>query len=179
MSLAEAVEKLLALVLNNEEDAYITNAISRSKHTYFTGTSSASDEYNYILKHLTNYAARIIMWELTNIEGTSEDELRHFSSTEKACKCEHHWSYELPCRHIFKCRKSQGKFTQPKFDEHLYISIACSFYFYLLTKSFLSNAKKESYLKNRRKNRLCINLSWKYYKRSPEYVNVVFKKCFF
>lgn len=102
--LSEALQKLLELVRNKEDDVLFIHTMEHLKETYMI--NNRDPEVSQILKDLTLYAAKLQIWELTTIP--SAEELAYYKSTDHKCNCEHNWSYELPCRHIYEQRRRSG-----------------------------------------------------------------------
>ena len=74
------------------------------KQTYIMNNDDP--EVSQVLKDLTLYAAKLQIWELTTVP--SDEEIDYYKSTDDKCNCEHNWSYELPCRHIYEQRRLSG-----------------------------------------------------------------------
>lgn len=108
MTPPEALGKLLELVENKEEDSVFASTIENLKETYFVNASNNCLKANQVLKDLTRNAAKLQIWELTIIPP--KEEIAYFQSTPQRCDCKHHWSYELPCRHMYQCRRELGKY---------------------------------------------------------------------
>lgn len=99
------MEGLLDLLVNKEEDVFYREVGEVMKVAYMT-TGLDDPVINAILNDLTKYAAKLLIYELEKIP--SDEEMMKYESTSDDCSCVFRWSYELPCRHIFHCRRMDG-----------------------------------------------------------------------
>ncbi|XP_034253683.1 uncharacterized protein LOC117652699 [Thrips palmi] len=105
--LYEAVDGIIQIHLNKEEDVVFRKTSAAMKQAYMTKCKDPIA--NTIVQDLTRNAAKIVIWELD--AEPAESEIAKFCSTETNCQCIHACSYkdQLPCRHMFACRRKSGK----------------------------------------------------------------------
>ncbi|KAK3913122.1 DNA topoisomerase 3-alpha [Frankliniella fusca] len=103
-TLAEAVQGLLNLVRNKEEDVFFKDVQANLKKTYLS--NSQDQNIQCMLSHLTLYAAKLEIWEYE--AEVSQKEMEYYKSTETVCECKHKKSFNLPCRHMFEERRRKG-----------------------------------------------------------------------
>ncbi|XP_052123901.1 uncharacterized protein LOC113205304 isoform X1 [Frankliniella occidentalis] len=102
--LYEALDNLLELVQNKEDDVIFRNTIDQVKEAYFM--HSTDPIVQSLVKDLTRFAAKLILEELNRT--VSAEEVKRFCATEKECLCPHWACYLLPCRHMFSVRRQKG-----------------------------------------------------------------------
>ncbi|KAK3918466.1 Protein FAR1-RELATED SEQUENCE 5, partial [Frankliniella fusca] len=106
--LPDAVEGILHLAQNKEDDVFFRDMSESLKKTY--KTTSLNDPLTMeILEDLTKFASRLLLWEIETLP--SEEELLHYDSSSDSCGCRFRTSYGLPCRHIFQHRRLSGTNT--------------------------------------------------------------------
>lgn len=102
--LYEAIEELLHLVDNKEEDVVFAVSTEFYKESYIM---HCKDQVaNQIVNEMTLYAAKLFIWELR--QEVSEEELLHYDATNTSCDCVQWCSYHLPCRHMIQIRRQNG-----------------------------------------------------------------------
>ncbi|XP_034232771.1 uncharacterized protein LOC117640401 [Thrips palmi] len=108
-TLAESVEGLLGIVQSKEEDSYFKSKFESVKTYYLT--NSKNPNHSEVISSLTNFAAKLVIFELNSDADVEEAE--EYATTELSCDCTFFSSYGLPCRHIFFIRKENNS---PLFD---------------------------------------------------------------
>lgn len=103
--LYEALENLLELVQNKEDDVFFQSNMEAIKDTYHM--HNEDPVIKIVLNTLTRFCAKLVLWELKEIP--TEAEIHYFKSGTSECSCPHFCSYVLPCRHIFQLRRQSGK----------------------------------------------------------------------
>jgi len=138
--LYEAVEHLMELVRNKEDDVLVRSTLESVKESYVMKCQDST--VKAIRSELTTFATRLLLWEMNesaNESGTSTD----FETTSSSCTCPHWSSYLLPCRHIFECRRKLGKECFKIIFGRNFIIPASSYFgvrhllYYLLTSYFV------------------------------------------
>ncbi|XP_052128681.1 uncharacterized protein LOC127750611 isoform X2 [Frankliniella occidentalis] len=105
-TLADAVEGLLNIFTNKEEDVYFRETTASFKVAYLT-TAISDPIVNAMLNDLTRFASDLLINELQKVP--SDEEIVEYEGSTSECGCPHFMSYDLPCRHIFQCRRMQGE----------------------------------------------------------------------
>ncbi|KAK3913128.1 Protein FAR1-RELATED SEQUENCE 5 [Frankliniella fusca] len=105
-TLADAVEGLLNVFLNKEEDVLHREIVSAMKRSYVT-TALDDPIINQILTDLKQYPANLLIWEFKQIP--EEKEINDYEGSADVCYCPHMWMFKLPCRHMFQCRRVKGE----------------------------------------------------------------------
>lgn len=102
--LYEAIEGLLNIVQNKEEDVAFRSTFESVKEAYVNKCSDPLAKT--ILNDLTRFSAKLIIYELLQPSNNSDT----FQSTTESCTCPHWFSFKLPCRHIMECKRNAGNF---------------------------------------------------------------------
>lgn len=103
--LDEALEDLLALVQNKEEDVIVRNTMELVKVSYYMHNSDPL--VDKILNSLTKFSARLILFELH--QTVVDEDVERMQASDCKCMCAHYMSYLLPCRHMFAVRRKSGE----------------------------------------------------------------------
>ncbi|KAK3917750.1 Pseudouridine-5'-phosphate glycosidase [Frankliniella fusca] len=104
-SLPEAVDSIIYLAQNKEDDVFFRDTSESLKKAYLTTSDDPLSAE--ILKDLTKFCARLLLWELE--VDTTKEEVTSYEASTTECKCVFSCSYDLPCRHKFYCRREAGE----------------------------------------------------------------------
>ncbi|XP_034233441.1 uncharacterized protein LOC117640701 isoform X2 [Thrips palmi] len=99
--LHEAIQNLIKMVKNKEDDVFFRNTVESAKQHYCTKNSDPV--VNTILNDMTKFSAKLMIWELQ--QTVTEAEMAKLKPSTKDCQCTHWCSFNLPCRHIFHQRR--------------------------------------------------------------------------
>ncbi|KAK3911695.1 Protein FAR1-RELATED SEQUENCE 5, partial [Frankliniella fusca] len=91
--------------MNKEDDVFFRDTSASLKKAYLTTSDDPLSAE--ILKDLTKFCARLLLWELE--VDTTKEEVTSYEASTTECKCVFSCSYGLPCRHKFYCRREAGE----------------------------------------------------------------------
>lgn len=100
-TLAQALQEVLNLVENKDEDSFIKSRTQATKEYY--SITDTDDAISLMLNTLTLFAAKKCRAEYK--AETCEDFLLKYETTFDQCNCNFSKSMLLPCRHIFFKRR--------------------------------------------------------------------------
>lgn len=103
--LDEALENLLEVVQNKEDDVFFRNNMASVKETYYMHSSDPI--IKKVLSDLTKFAAQLFIWEMK--QPVSDADLQKYKTTNNTCCCQHWCYYLLPCRHIMQLKRISGE----------------------------------------------------------------------
>ncbi len=104
LELFEALEKLIELVINKEDDVFFQCNMDVMKETYRMHCDDPM--VTEILNDLTRFASRLLLWEME--QTVTEADLVACKTDSQSCNCPHWHCYHSPCRHIILHRRLHG-----------------------------------------------------------------------